>query len=175
MQSQPLTFVDGSSSPATTRIVVGVADCAVTDDANARIITYALGSCLGITVFDPVAGVGAMLHVMLPDSTIHRDKTAVNPAMFVDTGVPHLFREAYRLGANKRRIVVKVAGGATAQGGTDMFEIGKRNMVALRKILWKNGVMIKAQDVGGYVSRTITLDVATGGVTLRIAAVDSSL
>lgn len=156
-------------------MVVGVGDLAVSADPGARIVTFALGSCLGLTLYDPVARVGALLHVMLPDSSINQEQALVRPAMFVDTGVPLLFHEAYRLGAVKQRIVVKVAGGASVNSGADMFEIGKRNFVALRKVLWKNGVMIKAQDVGGICSRTLTLDVATGGVTLRIDSVDSAL
>ncbi|MEP6998950.1 MAG: chemotaxis protein CheD [bacterium] len=174
MSSQQHTFADRSRAPRT-KLVVGVADIAATADATECIITYALGSCLGVTVHDPVARVGAMLHVMLPDSTIDRDKARQNPAMFVDTGVPQLFREAYRLGAVKQRLIVKVAGGAAVQAGSDMFEIGRRNIVALRKVLWKNGVLIAAHDVGGTMSRSLTLDVATGTLTLRIGAVDASL
>ena len=173
--SSPLpTLAERSAAPAR-RVVVGVGDLATSADSSAHIITFALGSCLGITAYDPVARVGAMLHVMLPDSSINRDQAVTRPAMFVDTGVPLLFHEAYRLGAVKQRMVVKVAGGAAVTSGSDMFEIGKRNVVALRKVLWKNGVMIKSQDVGGTISRTLTLDVATGGVTLRIDSVDSSL
>jgi chemotaxis protein CheD len=66
-----------------------------------EIVTYALGSCLGITVYDPVARVAGMLHVMLPLSTIAPDKAVVNPYMFVDTGVPKLFFETYKAGAAK--------------------------------------------------------------------------
>jgi chemotaxis protein CheD len=171
MCSRPLTSSDARGALAD-RIVVGVADFAASGDEGASIVTYALGSCLGLMIHDPVARVGAMLHVMLPDSTIDAAKAAANPAMFVDTGVPSLFREAYRLGAVKERMVVKVAGGAAVQAGTDMFQIGKRNMVALRRILWKNNVMITSHDVGGSVSRTVTLNVATGDVTLRIDGTD---
>lgn len=157
------------------RIVVGVADLAASRDDQASIVTYALGSCLGLMIHDPVARVGAMLHVMLPDSSIDASKAASNPAMFVDTGVPRLFQEAYRLGAVKERMVVKVVGGAAVQGGVDMFEIGKRNMVALRRILWKNNVMIKSLDVGGNVARTATLNVGDGSVTMRIDGADTTL
>jgi chemotaxis protein CheD len=157
------------------RIVVGVADLAASRDDHASIVTYALGSCLGLMIHDPVAHVGAMLHVMLPDSRLDASKAASNPAMFVDTGVPRLFMAAYRLGAVKERIVVKVVGGAAVQGGRDMFEIGKRNMVALRRILWKNNVMIQSSDVGGNVARTATLHVGDGRVTMRIDGTDKSL
>jgi chemotaxis protein CheD len=167
MSSLPLTSSErGAAVPP--RLVVGVGDLVTTADADLQLVTYALGSCLGVVVHDPVARVGGMLHVMLPDSSLDAHKAASQPAMFVDTGVPRLFHEAYRLGAVKERLVVKVAGGATAQGQSDLFEIGKRNMIALRKILWQNGVMITRHDVGGGSSRTMTLDIRTGDVTLRI-------
>lgn len=149
--------------------VVGVADVKVSGEKGDELITYALGSCLGITVYDPVAVVGGMLHVMLPLSTIDPSKAAQNPYMFVDTGVPRLFLACYRAGAQKQRMIVKVAGGACTGGSEedDYFQIGKRNLVMLRKLLWRNGVLIKAQDVGGTASRTLTLDIGTGQVTVK--------
>ena len=159
-------------------LVVGVADVKLASEKGQRLITYALGSCLGIVIHDPVAGVAGLLHAMLPDSTIDRTKAAANPAMFVDTGVPLLFRESYRLGAKKERIVVMVAGGAHA-GATedaDQFQIGKRNFLMLRKLLWKNNVLLQAHDVGGcQTSRTMVVDVATGAVTIRSQGAETSL
>lgn len=150
-----------------TRRVVGIADLQVGRPGE-RLITHALGSCLGIVVHDPEAGVGGMIHVMLPNSRINEDKARQNPAMFVDTGVPALFQACYRAGASKERMVVKVAGGAgRAQDGADSFQIGKRNMVMLRKLLWKNGVLIRGQDVGGSGSRDMIYEVETGTVTVR--------
>lgn len=98
--------------------------------------------------------------------------------MFVDSGIPLLFKECYKLGAKKERMQVKVAGGAHAGASEadDRFQIGKRNMIALRKLLWKNGVMIHANDTGGVqTSRTMWVDVATGDVTLKINGAESSL
>jgi chemotaxis protein CheD len=159
-------------------VVVGMADLGVSSSSSERLITYALGSCLGITVFDPVARVGGMLHVMMPESEIDRAKAAANPYMFIDTGVPQLFRQCYALGARKERMEVRVAGGA-AQGGegtTDRFQIGKRNFIALRKLLWKNGVLIAAADVGGIQqSRTMSLVMATGTVITRNHGVEATL
>jgi len=165
------------------RIVVGVADMAISSAAGDSIITHALGSCLGITIFDPVAGVGGMLHVMLPQSSIDPVKAARNPAMFVDTGVPRLFKECYKLGAQKERLVIKVAGGAkiVLQGADsdgnddDMFKVGKRNFVMLRKLLWKNGVLIKAHDVGGNISRTMEMKIETGEIIITNKGNKSSL
>ncbi len=163
---------------AATDGVVGVADLKVSGQAGARLITYALGSCLGITVHDPVAGVGGLLHVMLPTGTIDPAKAQVKPAMFVDSGLPILFKECYRLGAKKERMIVKVAGGAHAGASEDgdRFQIGKRNMLALRKLLWKNGVLVHAQETGGIqTSRTMWLDVGTGAVTLKVNGIESPL
>jgi len=149
--------------------VVGVADMHVSANKGDVIITHALGSCLGIAIYDPVACVGGLLHVMLPLSTVDPVRAAANPCIFVDTGVPKLFLECYKAGAQKQRIVVRVAGGATAYGDEDedLFQIGRRNMTMLRKLLWKNGVLIDAYDVGGRDSRTMSLEIGTGIVAVR--------
>lgn len=158
--------------------VVGVADLKVSNVPGERLITYALGSCLGIVVHDPVVNVAGMLHVMLPTGTIDPAKMAEKPAMFVDSGVPLLFKECYKLGAKKERMQVKVAGGAHAGANEedDRFQIGKRNMIALRKLLWKNGVMVHAHDTGGVqTSRTMWVEVTSGEVTLKINGAESKL
>jgi len=149
--------------------VVGVADFIVSREAGEHLVTYALGSCLGVAVHDAVAGVGGLLHVMLPQSSIDPERATNQPGAFVDTGVPTLFRECYKLGAKKERMAVFVAGGASSgPDDQDHFQIGKRNLVALRRLLWKNGVLVRAEDVGGVqTSRTMRLDVGTGEVTLR--------
>ena len=151
-------------------VIVGMADLKVTDRADDTLITYALGSCLGIVVHDAVAQVAGMLHVMLPASQIDEVKAKAQPAMFVDTGVPLLFKECYRLGARKERMTVSVAGGSFSgrTDADDTFQIGKRNMITLRKLLWKNGVLIHADDTGGVQqSRTMSVVVANGIVQLR--------
>ena len=155
---------------------VGVADMKVSNRLDDVLITYALGSCLGIMLFDPIAKVGGLLHVMLPSSEMHQEKARQNPYMFVDTGVPRLFQESYKLGARKERVVVKVAGGAAAKNEEqDSFQIGKNNFLMLRKLFWKNGVLISSQDVGGKDSRTVWLEVATGDVVMKINGAESLL
>jgi chemotaxis protein CheD len=130
-----------------------------------EIVTHALGSCLGVAVYDPQVPVGGILHVMLPEGRANRDKAAANPYMFVDTGVPAFFRQLYDAGGVKSRMVVKVAGGANINNvHNDRFRIGKRNYVVLRKLLWKNSVLIDAEDTGGSSARTMYLDVGTGQV-----------
>jgi chemotaxis protein CheD len=148
-------------------INVDIADMQVTDNPAAALITYSLGSCIGVTIWDPQAHVGGMIHYMLPDSTLSPDKAKARPAMFGDTGVPALFRAAFSLGAMKKRLVVKVAGGSSLLDDNGTFNIGKRNYVMLRKLLWKNSILIDSEDVGGSISRTLKLDVATGRVTIK--------
>lgn len=157
--------------------IVGVADMKVSGNPDDVLITYALGSCLGIAIHDPVAKVGGLLHVMLPLSTIDPAKAKENPCMFVDTGVPRLFIECYKAGAKKERLIVKVAGGACMYGSEeeDRFQIGKRNFLMLRKLLWKNGVLIQASDVGSKESRTMSLHIGSGEVLLRFNGQESRL
>lgn len=147
--------------------VVDIADMQVSGDPLVTLVTYSLGSCIGVSIWDPVVHAGGMLHYMLPESSLSLEKAKANPDMFADTGIPHLFRAVYELGAVKKRLIVKVAGGSQLLDNNGTFNIGKRNYVMLRKIFWKNGVLIDSEDVGGSVSRTVRLDVQTGRVTIR--------
>ncbi len=150
------------------QIIVGVADMKVSNDPNTTIVTYSLGSCLGIVVYDPVVQVGGMLHVMLPESKDEKNKNGFNPYKYVDSGVPLLFKETYKFGAKKNRMTVAVAGGAQILDDSAYFNIGKRNLAALRRLFWKNGVMIDKEHVEGNVARTVRFEVGTGRVVLSI-------
>jgi len=167
-----VALASAAPEPSAARdLVVGIADLKVSREPGRRIVTYALGSCLGIAVHDATAGVAGLLHIMLPLSSLDEAKARENPYMFVDSGVPLLFKECYALGAKKERMTVKVAGGAFAgeREEDDRFQIGKRNVLTLRKLLWKNNVLLHGDDVGGCrLSRTMTVDVDTGAVTLKV-------
>ncbi|CAB1059685.1 Chemotaxis protein CheD [Olavius sp. associated proteobacterium Delta 1] len=141
--------------------VVAVGDMKIGRDAD-LIVTHALGSCLGLIVYDPVQKVGGLLHAMLPLSKINPDKAEANPYMFVDTGVPALFKALYEIGGQKSRMVIKAAGCGNPLGKNEMFKIGERNHTILKKLLWKNNILLETEDVGGTASRTVQLDVATG-------------
>ena len=154
-------------APPRKTFVVGVADMAVSNDSSAEIVTYSLGSCLGITIYDAVKKIGGLLHLMLPDSKIDAAKAVSAPYMFVDTGVPRLFHAAYILGADRSRLVVKVAGGAQLLDQQGIFNIGARNFTALEKLLAQNGWRVSATDVGGLSSRTVRLDLTTGQVSVK--------
>jgi chemotaxis protein CheD len=141
-------------------LVVGMADCRVSAAAEVSVATYALGSCIGLAVYDPQVRVGGILHFMLPDSSIaHGDP---NPYKFADTGVPRLIQEVCALGANKRRLHAWAAGAASMLESASGLEIGKRNHDALRRLLWKTGLLLQAEAVGGNQSRSIRLDIGTG-------------
>ena len=162
------------AAPALTRsnscerkIIVGVGGLAVSNDRSVVLSTYSLGSCLGIAAYDPVARAGGLLHAMLPDSSINRAKATAQAAMFVDSGIPALFRALYQLRADKHRIIISVAGGAKFMDDTGFFNIGQRNFEALLSVLGPHQLSIEAKQVGGLVSRTMHLYVETGEVRLR--------
>lgn len=151
------------------RVVVGVGEMAVSNNPNVVLSTYSLGSCLGVAIYDPVTRVGGLLHAMLPDSGIHPAKASVHPAMFIDTGIPALFRAAYELKADKHRIRVIVAGGAQILDSQGFFNIGKRNIDALTTLLASHRLQITAQQIGGLVNRTLYLNVNTGVINLKVS------
>jgi len=156
--------------------VVGVADMKMSTTPGDMVVTHALGSCLGIAVHDSAAGVGGLLHVMMPEGRMNQEKAAANPFMFVDTGVPAFFRELYAAGAVKGRLVTKVAGGANVHNiGNDRFKIGKRNYIILKKLFWKNSILIDAEDVGGTCARTMYLEIGAGRVWLSTAGAEKEL
>ncbi len=151
------------------RVVVDIADFAVTRDPEEYLITYGLGSCIAVIVHDAQVGAAGMIHYQLPLSTTNPAKAKDKPAMFADTGVPLLFHSMYELGCRKQDLVVKVAGGGQVNDASGVFEIGKRNYVILRKMLWKTNVLISAEDIGGAKARTVSLAVATGRCRVRSA------
>lgn len=156
-----------SSAPTPRLITVGMGDLAVSDDPNAELITHALGSCIAVIVYDPIRHIGGMIHYMLPLSNRTPDRPVDKPAMYADTGVPLLFDMLYEAGAEKRDLVVKVAGGASLNDDGQLFQIGKRNFSVLRKMFWQNQILMAAHDVGGNTYRTARLDVRTGRVSIK--------
>lgn len=153
---------------ANNNLTVGIADMKVSNDPAATLITYSLGSCLGVTIYDPVVRVGGMIHIMLPEAKDERNSPKFNPYKYVDTGIPLLFKEAYKYGAEKKRMVISVSGGAQVLDDSGYFNIGKRNLTILRKLFWKNGVMIDKEHVEGTISRTVRLDIKTGEIILKL-------
>ena len=150
-------------------LIVGVSDMKVSNDPDASIITYSLGSCIGIAIYDPVVHVGGIAHYMLPDSRIDPEKAKKNPYMFADTCIPSLFKASYKLGAKKQRLRVVMAGGAQILDQKGLFNIGKRNCMVAKKIFWKNKVMVDYEEIGGNCNRTVKLVVENGKIILKIS------
>jgi chemotaxis protein CheD len=150
-----------------TRIIIPIGGYAVTADCTDQLITYALGSCIAVILYDPIRTAGGMIHYMLPLSSTNPEKAAVTPAMFADTGVPLLFHSMYELGCKKGDLVVKIAGGGQLYDDNGTFEIGKRNITILRRMLWKSNVLIATEDVGGAKSRTVSLEVGSGRCVVK--------
>jgi len=148
-------------------LVIGIGDCKVSKDPADVLITHALGSCIAILIHDPVAKVAGLLHYMLPESSLDADKAGRRPFMFADTGIPLLFKSACDLGAVKSRMIVMAAGGAQMLDPNGTFNIGQRNHLAMRKILWKAGVIVHKEEIGGTTSRTVRIDVGSGRVQLK--------
>jgi chemotaxis protein CheD len=148
-------------------IIIGISDIKCSNNRGDVLITYALGSCLAIVVYDPKTCVGGLLHFMLPDSSLDRDKARRKPGMFADTGIPLLFKTCYGMGAEKKSMIVKVVGGARILDDTDYFRIGQKNVMAMRKIFWKNNVLINAEDTGSNYNRTVSMTMSDGAVHVR--------
>lgn len=148
-------------------IVVGIADMKISENPQDIITTYSLGSCIAVVVYDPTAKVGGMIHVMLPDSKIERNADVLNPFKYVNTGIPKLYKKLFAIGAKRKHLVTKIAGGASVMDTNNVFNIGKRNYAAVRKMLWRNNVMIKNEDIGGSKSRTVQLHLQSGKVLVK--------
>jgi chemotaxis protein CheD len=147
--------------------VVGMGDCRLGDGPDQVLATYALGSCIGLSVHDPMARVGGLLHFMLPDSSIDPARGVQDPYRFADTGIPKLLDQVCGRGASKRRLVVAAVGAASMMDPQNVFDIGRRNYQAMRRLLWKAGLLLQAEAVGGDRSRTVYLEIGTGRLWLR--------
>jgi chemotaxis protein CheD len=152
---------------AVSSLVVGISDCKVTRDAESVLVTYALGSCIAVAMHDPVTKVSGLLHYMLPESAIDAKKAELNPFMFADTGIPRMMDVLKNAGGDGKRMVVRLTGGAQVLDSRGVFQIGKRNYLAARRILWKAGILVAAEAVGGEVSRTTRMEVGSGRLWVR--------
>jgi len=147
-------------------IIVGVSDMKISNDPDSIIVTYSLGSCIGITLYDPFVKVGGLLHFQLPDSDINVKDAQRDPYKYADTAIPAFFKTAYRLGARKQRMKVVVAGGANLMDEHSHFDLGQRNYLATRKIFYRNNVLTRYEDVGGSSYRTVRLYLNSGATSI---------
>ena len=153
---------------------VSIGEFVVSDPPDDVIPPVALGSCIAVCLWEPKARVAGMLHFMLPESTLNEERARERPAVFANTGIPLLFHAAYELGADKKRCAVRLVGGAelatagAEQGdGNGVFNVGRRNVLAARAVLWRNGIMTGGELVGGTVARTIAMNVGDGRIIVK--------
>jgi len=146
---------------------VNVSDAKTSRNPVATLLTHALGSCIGVMLYDGGARVAGMLHFQLPAAASNPGRAKENPAMFADTGMAEVLDQMLRLGATSQQLRVKIAGGAEMLNDGKLFSIGRRNHAAIRKILWQRGLLMDAEDVGGTRPRTVRMRVADGTVTVR--------
>lgn len=147
------------------KLTVGIADMKMAKGSGV-LITYALGSCIGLCFQDPAIQLGALLHIMLP---LNMEPGRKNPLKYADTGIRETLRQMEAKGASRRRITVKIAGGAKmfeVKGG-NLGNIGQRNIESVHTILRQEGIRLLAEDVGGNVARTLLFDVVSGQGCIR--------
>lgn len=147
---------------------IGMGQLCVTTRTSEVLVAYALGSCVALTLYDPVARVGGMLHSPLPDSALDPVQARQRPGMYVDTAVPQLLRMCERVGAVKERMVAHVAGAGAPIEDRGLFQVGRRNFAALRRALWKNDMVLSSTLVGGHVPRTVFLLLDVGETLVRV-------
>jgi chemotaxis protein CheD len=139
-------------------------------DPRDELVTYALGTCLGLAAWDPRARAGALLHFMLPDSSISPERARLKPAMFADTGIGAMLAALEALGASPKSLVIKIAGAAALGGERGFFDIGQRNLLAAKRLLWKRGLGVDGEETGGSAIRTLRLHISDGRALFRDAA-----
>lgn len=143
-----------------TKITIGIADMKMAQNSG-MLITYALGSCIGICLYDQKIKLGALIHIMLP---LNMEAGRTNTMKYADTGIRETLRMMEAKGASRSRITAKIAGGAKMfeiKGGS-LSNIGQRNIESVHNTLKREGVKLLQEDVGGTVARTLLFDVNTG-------------
>lgn len=148
------------------QLVVGIGDMKL-GRQEGTIITYALGSCIGIALYDPMIKLGALVHIMLPERVSNTD---TNIFKYADTGISETLRKLYAYGAVKNRLTAKIAGGAKMfemKGGNSLGNIGERNAQMTKRVLMKEGIRIVKEDTGANYARTMSIDLSNGIVTVK--------
>lgn len=148
---------------------IGIGYLKATASSGDEIKTYALGSCIAVILYDKKTKIAGMIHIALPDSVVNSEKAKSLPGYFVDTGLPILLKEFKRLGGDRKTTVIKIAGGSSIMDENKTFDIGKRNAIAVKRYLWKHGLGVMKEDIGGNISRTVSIDTDTGRVLLSNA------
>lgn len=156
-----------SSDIGITTLRAGISQLQTSADRNTQLMAAHLGSCLGVAIYHPQSGLGAMLHSLLPLSQKDPEKARAKPLMFVDTGLTEAFGVFGARGIPLRELQIYVAGGANINDENNVFQIGQKNYTVFKKLLWKNKLLVKGEHIGGSIARTISLDLRDGRVRVR--------
>ena len=151
------------------RLDVGIGEWKVSNRPDDTLKTYALGSCVAVITYDQKNRVAGLIHIALPESKVNPAKAEKLPGYFADTGLPMLIRDMEKYGAEKKNVRVKITGGASIMDENRNFDIGRRNTIAVKRFLWKNGLGVIREDTGGNSSRTVAIEVSDGTVTVSNA------
>ncbi|MEA1911990.1 MAG: chemotaxis protein CheD [Spirochaetota bacterium] len=149
---------------------IGIGHMKATKTPGDEIKTYALGSCVAVILYDKKTKIAGMIHIALPDSAVNTEKAATLPGYFANTGLPRLLKEFKKLGGDRKTTVIKIAGGSSIMDENKTFDIGKRNAIAVKRFLWKQGLGVMKEDIGGNISRTVSISTDTGRVLLSNAS-----
>ena len=147
------------------KLTVGIADMKLLQ-GEGTLITYALGSCIGLCFHDPKLRLGALLHIMLP---LNMEAGRTHPLKYADTGIKETLKQMEAKGASRSRMTVKIAGGAKMfeVSGAGLGNIGQRNIESVHTILKRENIRLVAENVGGTVARTLLFDVGSGQGCIR--------
>ena len=152
-----------------TSIMVGLGEVKTSEDQESELTCLGLGSCIAVSMFDPVAKIGGMAHVVLPAS---RGKTGDKATRYADVAVPYLLETLRKSGAVHSRLVIYLVGGAQmslAPGLGTAFKIGDDNAVAVRAALAAERLKPQAEEIGGHKGRTVRLYIGSGKMTVASA------
>jgi chemotaxis protein CheD len=150
--------------------IVGPGDCDFSPDAAARLITFGLESCIAIAVYAPAISQGALLRFSFPLSGTNPALAKKRPWLFADTAIPEFLSQIRRQGVRNHEMSVHAVGAADVPPRAPFFASGKSNYLMMKKILWREGVLLRGEDVGGKRLRSLWLDAGTGRIIVRIEA-----
>ncbi len=146
---------------------VGIGEMLLTDNEEDILVAPNLGSCIAVAAFNPETRMSGLIHCLLPASKSDPEKAKANPTLYVDTGVTLFLQKMLGIKTDKRKLVIAIAGGASMGMDSAVFEIGKKNTTVVRQVMWKNGLLLRGEDVGGGSSRTVRIEAKNGRMVLK--------
>ncbi len=144
---------------------IGIGELLVTADREDVIKTYSLSSCIAVVIWDH-AGIGGMAHIALPDSSIDAEMRTKPVGYYADKAIPVLLQKMGALSPSLRKVWIKLVGGADSNCEEDHFMIGRRNIIAVKRMLWERGMGVIAEDIGGKASRTVEFGISDGSLAV---------